>query len=122
MEVLGLSLPAFSQHLQKLEGIYDENGHLQPRCCQVDVLRTLGFYMTFTYAKKTQVLQRLSTLSVSASGHHPANPLTGLHIHNLMIWDDDLLISDPARLISSVSISMWCSRTHCKHWPCATII
>lgn len=42
-------------------------------------------------------LQRLSALSVSASGHRPANPLTGLHIHNLMIWDDGSLISDPAR-------------------------
>lgn len=43
MEALGLSLPALCHHYRNYESIYDR---------QVEVLRTLGFYVTFTCVKK----------------------------------------------------------------------
>lgn len=110
MEALGHSVPSSSQDNRNYKSIYDRLRRKQPftaslmsgRCAEnLTVLRDIHL--------NTQDLLRLSALSVSASGHHPANPLTALHIHNLMIWDDDLLISDAAPLISSIAISMWCS-------------
>lgn len=68
LEAFGLSLTASSQHNRNYESIYARREQsltaslMSGRCAE-------NITVLFTCVKKTQVLQRLSALSVSASGH-----------------------------------------------------